>query len=492
MSARRSRGLALAGVALALLGLALFIPEGDVEPAPIEGHPFSWGRDALWERLERDFDEAREAGCPARTEAIDRELAAFGRSLSAAERAGAGAEATRLDELEARLFELAPHFGACLDRVPELSARIALMRQVVKDLSQRWDPDDRDARDRLYRLLYGSRAVLEELLLQMDDPEPLALTRGVDERSATPSVELRGVTLHSGDVLASRGGAPTSALIARGNDYAGNFSHIALLHVAEDGTPTVIESHIESGVGAFTAAQYLEDTKLRIMVLRLRADHPALEDEPRLPHLAATHALERARAGHIPYDFAMDWGDPSELFCSEVAYDAYASQGVELWRGRSSLSGPGLTRWLAQVGVEHFETLSPSDLEYDPQVRVVAEWRNAQTLFADHLDNAVLDVMLEGAEAGDELGYDLRRLPLARLAKAYSAALNLFDAVGPIPEGMSPATGLRVEQLRARHAAIRAGLEERVEAYRSEHGRRPPYWTLVRLAREARAAADEG
>ncbi len=490
MSRRRRGILPAALAALAVIAAALLTPERAAEPPPFEGHPFTWGEDALFARLEREFDAAREAGCEARTAALDDGLEALDLAIDRVHDSGAADEEAALASLEARLFAVAPHFGACLDRVPELAARVARLRRVVKDRSLAWAPDDRAARDRLYRLLYGSRAALEELLLQMPDPSPLALLAGTDEPSETPSTTIRGVTLHSGDILVSRGGAPTSALIARGNDYPGNFSHVALLHVAEDGTPTVIESHIESGVGAFTAERYLEDTKLRIMVLRLRADLPAVRAAPDLPHRAASHALERARGGHIPYDFAMDDTDPSQLFCSEVASDAYRSQGVELWRGRSSLSGPGLTRWLAAVGVTHFETQSPSDLEHDPQVTVVAEWRGADTLFADHADNAVIDVLLEGAEAGDDIGYDYPRLPLARLAKAYSVVLNLFGEVGPIPEGMSATTGLRVEWLRARHGAIRAGLERRAEAYRATHGRRPPYWTLVRLAREARDELD--
>lgn len=488
----KGRKAAIGAVAaLGLIALALFWPGGTVEPEPVEGHPFVWGQDALWDRLERDFQDARADGCEARTTAIDEGLEAFDMELRVLELAGGDAvEASMFEGLETRMFEVATHFGACLDRVPELAERFARLRRVAKDKSVGWDPDDRAARDRLYRLLYGSRAVLEELLLQMDDPGDLVLVHGVDEPSESPSVELHGVRLHSGDILASRGGAPTSALIARGNDYPGNFSHIALLHVAEDGTPHVIESHIESGVGVFTAERYLEDTKFRIMVLRPRADLPALREDPALGHRAATYAIERARAGHIAYDFAMDYGDPSKLFCSEVASDAYGAQGIELWRGRSSMSAPGLTRWLAQFGVEHFETQSPSDLEYDPQVRVVAEWRNPETLFADHLHNAVTDVMLEGAEAGDEVSYDAGRLPLARLAKAYSFVLGLFGSVGPIPEGMSAAVGLRVEWMRQRHGAILEGLEARVADYREENGHRPPYWTLVRLAREAKEAVD--
>jgi hypothetical protein len=491
----RGRGRIFAGVgtaAVAGLVAALFWPPAPPEVAPpADPRPFVWGQGSLFRRLEADFDRARRRPC-AEVD-LDARLAAFEEGVDGLASGPVAPDDPRLSALEERLFAAAPLVGACPARLGDFVRLAARMRWHLKARSRDWDLDDRAARDRLYRLLYGSRAAIEELLLQVPDAHVPDVVRAPEPvPSATPSVALHGVTLHSGDVLLSRGGAPTSAFISRGNDYPGNFSHVALLHVSEDGTPTVIESHIESGVGTSTAAQYLEDTKLRILVLRLAPDHPALADDPRLPHRAASAARAAARAEHIAYDFAMDHADPAEMFCSEVASAAYRDEGVELWRSLSSMSGEGLTRWLAAFGVRHFETLAPSDLEYDPQVRVVAEWRDPEALFDDHLDNAVLDVMLEGAEAGDPVGYDRARLPLARLAKGYSALLNLFGAVGPIPEGMSAATGLRVEWLRARHGAIRAGLERRVDAYREAHGRRPPYWTLVRLARAAKREVDRG
>jgi len=467
------------------LGAALVLPEPDAMPAPSPHRaPFVWGQDNLWQRLESAYDAARERGCAVETPAIDEGLRALDAKLDRLEAETISADSRLLSAIEEDLFELGARFGACPDRTPEFAERTGRLRRLAKEQSRGWDvAHERASRDALYRLLYGSRAALEELLLQM--PEAPGLLEGVHEPSATPSVELRGVTLHSGDVLASRGGAPTSAFIARGNDYPGNFSHIALLHVSEDGVPRVIESHIESGVGVFSAEHYLGDTKLRIMVLRMRADHPALVDDPMLPHRAASAALEAAEAGHIPYDFAMNTEDAEELFCSEVASAAYADRGVTLWAGLSSMSSPGLTRWLSRFGVEHFETLAPSDLEYDPQMRVVAEWRDPDTLFDDHVDNAILDVLLEGAERGDEVQYDASQTPLARLAKGYSAVLNLFGAVGPIPEGMSATVGLRVQWLNARHETVREGVRQRVATYREAHARRPPYWSLVEMARQA-------
>src|SRR5262249_51800349 len=150
-----------------------------------------------------------------------------------------------------------------------------------------------------------------------------------------------GVRLHSGDVLVSRGASPTSALIARGHDLPGNFSHIALLHVdAERGEARLIEAHIESGVVVSRLEDYLGDRKLRILVLRPRADLPEILADPLLPHHAATQALAEVRARHIPYDFAMDARDHRAQFCSELAAAAYERCGLRLWPGLSSISSP--------------------------------------------------------------------------------------------------------------------------------------------------------
>jgi hypothetical protein len=295
-----------------------------------------------------------------------------------------------------------------------------------------------------------------------------------------------GVEIHSGDILVSRGGAPTSALIARGNDFPGNFSHIALVYVdPKTHLARFIESHIERGVTVSSPEEYLNDKKLRVMVLRLRADLPGMLKDPLLPHKAATIAVERAMSRHIPYDFSMDYGSSDKLFCSEVASAAYREVGVTLWMGLSHLTAPGLRRWLADFGVEHFETQEPSDLEYDSQLRVVAEWRDPETLRKDHVDNAVTEAMLEGADLGDKLVAHWYLLPYARIAKGYSVLLNWFGGVGPVPEGMSALSALKHDSYATRHEAIKSEVQKSMEQFQRQHGFAPPYWQLLRLARNA-------
>ena len=492
---RPARSVAAALTGLAGLFLLLAIPEREppVAVAPARGGAFTWNRDAYWRALEARYAAARAGSAAPGDAGAVRALAA---KLESVSRLALGPEAPVLDSIETTMFELGPDVALHPALLGDYVALHGRWREVVKDASRRWDVTGAAARSRLYRTLYGGRAAVEEAMLQ--HPGSVApLFLGRDEPSATPSATVRGVRVHSGDILVSRGGAPTSALIARGNDYPGNFSHVALVYVdSATGAAWTIEAHIEVGVVAAPAERYLADKKLRIMVLRLRADLPALRADPLLPHRAASAAFERARSGHVAYDFAMDYADPSKLFCSEVASTVYRERGVTLWTGLSTISAPGLRRWLASFGVRHFETQEPSDLEYDPQLVVVAEWRDPDWLRKDHVDNAVIDAMLEGADRGDDLAYPWYALPFARLAKGYSWVLERFGRAGPVPEGMSAGAALRNRAFSDRQRRLAAEVAAGAARFTAERGYPPPYWGLVDLARAAvqrkKVAADYG
>ena len=468
------------GVVLVGTLLAWPAPRSGVADAPAGARRFVWGRDSLWNALSASFASARTTGCTSKVPMLDY-VAAKLEPLSKERIAPAD---PGLDSLEDAFFRLGVQAAACGAMANDYVALQGRMRDAIKWQSTAWDLNDRVVRDRLYRALYGSRAAAEEVMLQhRDSVETLLL--GSPVGSAAPSAMSNGVELRSGDILVSRGGYPTSALIARGNDYPGNFSHIAFVHVdSVTHEISVVEAHIERGVAVGTAEEYLAGKKYRVMLLRLRPDLPALQRDPLLPHRAATTMLTRARTEHIPYDFSMDYADPSRLFCSEVVSAAYRAHGVTLWTGLSTISAPGLRNWLSSFGVRQFETQEPSDLEYDPQLSVVAEWRSAASLFDDHLDNAVTDVMLEGAERGDPLTFDWYALPVARLVKGYSWVRGALGGVGSIPEGMAPSAALRHRAYNVRHQELKATLRSRADRWQADNGYLPPYWMLVSLMRD--------
>jgi hypothetical protein len=472
-------------ICVAALYLLLLIPAS--QPPKVtagEREPFAWRQDEYWSTLETRFKQARQIGCPQLVSRIDTNLSQLRQAIDSIATDSLAPNAPIFSQIETGMFELGVLMGACPNRLTDYVALHNRVRDFVKQQSRHWDMNSIVVRSRMYRLLYGGRAAIEEVMMQAPKAAVPSLTLAHDEPSATSSAQILGVTIHSGDILVSRGGAPTSALIARGNDYPGNFSHVALVHVdANSGKVSIIESHIEKGVTVADINQYLKDTKLRVMVLRLRSDLPILVADPQLPHKVAAAALAKAIREHVAYDFSMDYQDTTRLFCSEVASAPYAQFGINLWMGLSQISGFGVKSWLSAFGVRHFETQEPSDLEYDPQLAVVAEWRDPETLFKDRVDNAIIDVLLERADSGWALDYTWYLLPVARAMKAYSVLLNAFGAIGPIPEGMDATAALRNDWFSKLHIRLKERVLVLVDQFRKENGYMPPYWELVKLAR---------
>ncbi len=469
-----------------MIYLLLLIPFEKKEiPNVAKNKQFVWNKDSLWLSLESFYVLAKKKDCVQLDNDINNSFKYLNEVLDSIERNSLLPTDSKFTRIENVIFHSAALVGACQEHLPDFINIFSRIRSAVKEQSIKWNLNDLTTRQTLYKLIYGGGAAVEELLFYTDRNKIPSLIIGKEEFSSTPTTTINGLVIHSGDILVSRGGAPTSALIARGNDYPGNFSHVALVYVDEKtGKTYIIESHIEKGVAIASIDDYLKDKKLRIMALRLRADNSNLLQDKMLTHKAAKFAFELASAQHIAYDFEMNINDSTKLFCSEVASFAYKKFGINLWMGLSSISSKGVAKWLAAFGVKNFVTQEPSDLEYDPQLTVVAEWRDPNTLFKDHIDNAIIEALLEQAEAGKELGYDWYLLPIVRTVKLYSTILNLFGKVGPVPEGMSPESALRHKKLVALHDEIKNEVEIKVKKFIEQMNYNPPYWKLVTFARE--------
>jgi hypothetical protein len=473
---------------LALIYLVLLIPDQNErnDNRVAVKKTFAWNRNDQWLQLEALFREAKAM----RKDSLD---AIINMHKIIAEDAlviikNKNIEASDAVWIKARdnFFVLASLIAVRQDQIPWLTDYYNRFRILVKLQSQQWDLSAISARNTIYSLLYGLRAAWEEVLLQVKNLDFPASLQVKNEQSVTPAAAIFGIEVHSGDLLVSRGGAEVSALISRGNDFAGNFSHIALIYVNEKTkVPFLIEAHIEKGVAIASVDEYENDKKLRFMVMRPRADLPVMIANPMLPHLAAKAMLSLAGKRHIPYDFKMDFNDTTAMFCSEVASYAYLKKGIQIWKYPSTISSQGVVNWLGDFGVENFVTQMPSDLEYDPQLVVVAEWRDPETLSKDHIDNAVMDALLEKADKGEAIGYTIWKLPLVRILKGYCIIKNIFGKTGLIPEGMSATRALKNQHFVAMYARVKSSTLKLTGDFIARNGYRPPYWQLIKMAEMA-------
>jgi Permuted papain-like amidase enzyme, YaeF/YiiX, C92 family len=475
-------------VALAVLYLLLLIPDSKEKNVTVETgkKPFAWNRNAQWEEMEQLFKQAKQMDSTKLDSVINAYRIIAANEFTSLQNKNAAAQDSGWVRIEDNFFKLASLIAVRQSQIPWITDYYNRLRNLVKQQSQHWDMNEAASRNTVYTLLYGLRAAVEEVLLQTNNLKFPAAMLVKDEKSSTPVASIFGIEVHSGDLLVSRGGAEVSALISRGNDYPGNFSHIALIYVDEKTKEAfLIEAHIEKGVAIASVAQYESDKKLRFMVMRPRANLPAMMADSLLPQKAAKRMFDEAHKRHIPYDFKMNFYDTTEMFCSEVASYAYRTNGLQVWQYPSTISSAGVVNWLHDFGVENFITQMPSDLEYDPQLSVVAEWRDPETLFKDHVDNAAMDALLGKANKGATIDYSIWQLPIVRVVKGYCMIKNRFGKIGMIPEGMSATKALKNQTFVAMHVQVKNKTMQMADEFFKKNGYRAPYWQLVKFAEAA-------
>jgi len=466
--------------------LLIPIPQSQKEVQRASGDPFIWGQDKLWDQLEISFKNAKEIPSGELDSIVNKMTIETDSLFNEHEDKLLKPEDPFYTSIEKRFFNIAPLIAAQQVKSDWYIRFYNQVRKKMKNDSRSWDMDHELTRNLTYRILYGMRATVEEILLQSSDDQFISTTFVSSEPSVTPSVNVLGIEVHSGDLLISRGGAEVSAFISRGNDYPGNFSHVAMVHIDKDtNEPYFVEAHIEKGVALASLDEYLNDKKLRFMVMRPRADLPQLIKNPMIPYEASLYIYNESQTRHIPYDFKMDYYDASSMFCSEVGSYAYKHFGIELWEFESTISSSGIINWLNDFGVENFVTQMPSDLEYDPMLSVVAEWRDKDILFQDHLDNAVMDALISRANEGENLDYNIWLLPIARTVKAYSLFLNSIGKEGTIPDGMDAQTALKNNDFVDRFNTCKTLTESKIKSFIEENKYLPPYWQMVRMAEES-------
>lgn len=251
--------------------------------------------------------------------------------------------------------------------------------------------------------------------------------------------------LKSGDVILSRGNAYSSAAIARIGRDDMQFSHLSLVYEHPSGELYTVEAHIEIGSFAAHLQQHLDQRNARTVVFR--------HSDSKLAHKAAEAMYNRViqhqmtRGENIPYNFAMDFEDPEEMFCSEIIYWGYywASNGkLDIPRFRTRFE-PELLNFLIDLNIavdknniDTFETFSPGDMQFEPDFELVAEWRNPARIrdsrFKDMILTKIFDWMKYedyyfhppfGSAVSSRAAWVARRLPIVRKLLEDKFPLNM-------------------------------------------------------------------
>ena len=464
----------------------LFVSEGLAGHSLETPYVSTWSRAEMFRALEKEFHAARDFSPSDAAYKLQLFTVEGLGILTEIEKDGGNFSINNLYKLEDVQFRMAALAAAYKELIPAVvkftgKARVEVMRQ-----AHSWPLERGDLREALYRVIYGGRTAIEEAIIQGDAEVP-PLLRLDDIPSRTPRVLVKGVRFHSGDILVSGAGDVMSILTDRSSNFPGGFSHVAILHVDPDsGEATVIEAIPEKGVIETPLDLFLTGHRNRVLLLRLRPDYLALQRSPMVPHSAAAFMLSKVRGKSIPYDFAMDTGEIDRYFGAELVYRAYQGAGVDLWTARSGISSPGAASWLRLLGIRDINIILPSDLQFNPGLAPVAEWRSTGSLRDRRYESAVFDALLNGAEKGDRLGYPLYKLPGAVLLKVWSMVQKIRGGKPDIPEGIGAVTALRLTSL---SEVILPRLKEDVKNTATNHrrakGYEPTYRELYEMALNA-------
>jgi len=306
---------------------------------------------------------------------------------------------------------------------------------------------------------YLGERLLKPAAFDSKHPTP-ALTGTFPSLLAASDFELR-----SGDIIASRGVAYTSAAIARISDDPGQFSHLSILYIdPRTNQKFIVQSLIESGANVIPFEQYATDGKGRASVYRL-PDPEFAATAARLIYEKINHL--NATGHHILYDFHANLSDHSTLFCTELVSWAYELATAKLRRHVALPLFPShISRhnrdFLEATGMDARVSFLPVDMDVDTRFDLVAEWRDFTQMRTMRHHEQIIDAEFSWMERLDytfskeitmdfvrDLGYVLRRSPLSGLVSAeiplnmskdtLGAVVNLFLASIPINTDLSKA-----------------------------------------------------
>ncbi len=222
--------------------------------------------------------------------------------------------------------------------------------------------------------------------------DPRDLSQGKMQLMLNP--KFAKVEFKTGDILMVRAMSFVSATIARVGDEDGQFSHAAMIYV-DNGTPYVIESLIESGVGITPLKEWRAGHHARTVLYRMKDRELAVRAATKLYEVVKKRLAE---GNPVPYDFKMKTDQHDEIFCAEIvqwALDMVTDGHSPIPHYMTEFNEFRNHNFLYQLTIDEVKTFSPNDLEVEPAVEVVAEWRNYEATRLRRVQDVVLVSILD-------------------------------------------------------------------------------------------------
>ncbi len=231
--------------------------------------------------------------------------------------------------------------------------------------------------------------------------------------------------LRSGDILLSRANSFVSAIISRIGSVDNQFSHLAFVYRADGtlmgeankGRLYVVESVIANGLQIVPIEEYLHHKKSRLALYRFRhVDEVGKTDARSIAATAAKHMAKRALNETICYNFSMNLADRNCTFCSQaIAWGIeYACTLPGNTCDQFDMSHPTLFNFpliysrfnrdqnplIRMLEIDVNETFAPADVEADPRMELVAEWRDFSMITNNRIYDMALTKIFQWMEKG--------------------------------------------------------------------------------------------
>jgi len=232
-------------------------------------------------------------------------------------------------------------------------------------------------------------------------------------------------SIEAGDLLLSRGEAFTSAVISRIGAVDNQFSHIAIVYeddgtiMGQKGRKYVVESVFNPGLQIIPLEEYMQHAKARWAIFRLsNVKNEGATEGKKIAVEASKWLAWKAKNENICYNFTMNMHDEQCMFCSQsvaLAIEHVCAQKDMKCESFPSYQNPLMFSFplaytsykpdqnplMRMLNMTVRETFAPADVEVDPRLDFVAEYRNLGFIESARMYDMIFTKMFQWMETGE-------------------------------------------------------------------------------------------